>query len=201
MLGVDGLVFSRRARARFVARNVGVPLVVEAVGSDEAIHVSLDEVSRGLERPTATLERVVVCKRDGIVHAEPRRLPESDTGGLGVWQKLTLYAGERTRAAGRPLYVELIQRLRREGAAGATAVRGIWGYSGDHAPHGDRFLTVRRSVPVLATVIDRPERMWRWWQVADELTPGAGLVTSERVPAFHAFGPGISHGGLELAEL
>ena len=57
-----------------------------------------------------------------------------------MWQKLMVYAGEQARTDGRPLYVELVRRLRAAGAAGATALRGIWGYHGDHAPHGDRLL-------------------------------------------------------------
>ena len=32
-------------------------------------------------------------------------------------------------------------------AAGATCLRGVWGFHGDHAPHGDRLLQVRRHVP------------------------------------------------------
>jgi PII-like signaling protein len=36
-------------------------------------------------------------------------------------------------------YSALIRRLRREGAAGATSLRGLWGYHGDHRPHAERF--------------------------------------------------------------
>ena len=36
--------------------------------------------------------------------------------------------------------------------------------------------------------------------IVDELTAETGLVTSELVPALRAAGPGIEHGGLELAK-
>ena len=201
LLGVDGLLHHSRKRARFLSRNTDVPLMVVSVGSNESIVAALAELDGQLDDPLATLERVRVCKRDGRMITPPLNLPETDPSGLGVWQKLMVYAGEQARHGRHPLYVELIHRLRLEGASGATALRGIWGYSGDHAPHGDKFLAARRRVPVVMTVVDRPGRIQQWWQLIDELTTEHGLVTSEMVPAFQAVGPGISSGGLELAKL
>ena len=97
-----------------------------------------------LHDPVLTLERIRVCKRDGVLLAEPRHLPEQDDAGLGIWQKLMVYAGEQARHDGHPLYIQLIRRLREENASGATALRGIWGFSGDHA-------AARRPSPLGAT--------------------------------------------------
>ena len=58
-----------------------------------------------------------------------------------------------------------------------TSLRGVWGYHGDHAPHGDRLGQLRRRVPVVASVIDTPDRIGRWFGIVDELTDEAGLVT------------------------
>jgi PII-like signaling protein len=201
VMGVDGMVHGSRRRARFFSPNADVPMMVISVGSGAAIARALGELARGLERPLLTLERIRVCKRDGATLAEPTHLPETDPSGLGVWQKLMVYSGEHARHGGHPLSIALIHRLRLEGAAGATAVRGIWGYSGDHAPHGDRLLAVRRRVPLVVSLVDRPESMRRWWRVVDELTAETGLVTSEMVPAFHAIDPGGGSGGLRLARL
>ena len=201
VLGVDGMVHGERRRARFFSRNADVPLTVVSVGAATALTAALGELCADLDRPLFTLERARVCKRDGEAVGEPDRPPSSDPEGLGIWQKLTVYASEQARHGRHPLYVELIHRLRLEGAAGATALRGIWGHSGDHAPHGDRFLALGRQVPIVVTVVDRPEEAARWWDVIDELTDEAGLVTSETVPAFRAVGPGISTGGLRLARL
>jgi PII-like signaling protein len=201
LLGVDGLVHHSRKRARFLSRNADVPLMVVSVGADESIARALADLDQQLREPLATLERVRVCKRDGRTTSPPLACPETDASGLGVWQKLTVYAGGQARHGRRPLSVELVHRLRLEGAAGATALRGIWGYAGDHAPHGDRLLAVQRRVPVVLTVVDRPARAQQWWRLIDELTPEHGLVTSEGVPAFQAVGPGIVSGGLRLATL
>jgi PII-like signaling protein len=201
LLGVDGMAHSARRRARFFSRNTNVPLMIIASGSGPQVQGVLEPLGRLLGNPLLTLERVRVCKRDGVILAEPRRLPEQDDAGLGIWQKLTVHAGEDARHRGHALYLQLIRRLREEGATGATALRGIWGYSGEREPHGDRFFSLRRGVPVVTVVVDAPAAIQRWWQVIDEVTDEAGLVTSEMVPAFHAVGPEIQRGGLRLARL
>jgi PII-like signaling protein len=201
LLGVDGMAHGERQRARFFARNTDVPLMVISVGPGEAIARALPAIGELVPRPLLTLERVRLCKRHGRRLAEPRHLPEHDDAGLAVWQKLMVYADEQAHHAGRPLYVELVRRLRAAGAAGATSVRGIWGFSGEEEPHGDRLFALRRRVPVVTSLIDRPERIQQWWRIVDELTDETGLVTSELVPALQAISPQRVSGGLRLSRL
>lgn len=201
LLGVDGLAHSRRHRAKFFSRNTNVPLMIIASGSGDAVQNVLGPLGRLLDNPLLTLERVRVCKRDGERLAEPRHLPETDDAGLGIWQKLMVHAAANARHEGHALYLQLIRRLREEGATGATALRGVWGYSGAREPHGDRFFALGRGVPVVTVVVDRPDAIQRWWQVIDEVTDETGLVTSELVPAFTAVGPQTRRGGLRLARL
>jgi PII-like signaling protein len=199
LLGVDGTAHRVRQRARFFGGNVKVPLMIISVGAGDTIANALPELGALLERPLVTLERIRVCKRDGRRLADPHPLPTDDLDGLGIWHKLMIYAGEEAEHHGHPLYLQLIRRLREAGAAGATCLRGIWGYHGDHQPHGDRLLTLRRRVPVLTVVVDRPDRIHRWYEIVDELTDETGLVTSELVPAFRATGPDLHEGGLHLS--
>jgi PII-like signaling protein len=200
LLGVDGTAHGVRRRAAFFGRNAEVPLMIISVGDGRRIAEALPRLGAMLARPLLTLERIRVCKRDGVRLSMPSPLPRSDPSGLGVWQKLMVYAGEQARHAGRPLHHQLVRALREANADGATSVRGIWGYHGDHAPHGDAFWQLRRRVPVVTIVIDTPERIRRWFAIVDELTDETGLVTSEMVPAFHATGPARERGGLRLAE-
>ncbi len=200
LLGVDGTVHGSRERARFFGRNATVPLMVIAVGDTRRLCGLVAQLSTMLPRPLLTLERVRVCKRDGVKLTDPRQLPETDASGLGVWQKLMVYTGEQTRVDGEPLHLALVRRLRAAGAAGATNLRGIWGYHGDHAPHGDSFWQLRRRVPVLTVIVDTPERIRRWFAIVDALTEEAGLVTSEMVPAQRTVAPDGARGGLRLAD-
>jgi PII-like signaling protein len=177
LLGVDGTAHGERRRARFFGANRGVPLMIISVGAGDAVARAVLEVAPLLERPLATLERILVLKRDGQRLADPAGIPD------GARQKLMVYTSEAATVDGRSLYAELVRRLRAAGAAGATALRGIWGYHGDHAPHGDKLLTLRRHVPVLTVIVDEPDRIRRWFGIVDELTQEVGLVTGELVPS------------------
>jgi PII-like signaling protein len=198
-LGVDGMTHGLRQRARFFSRNTNVPLMIISVGTGATIAQALQKIGSLLDRPLLTLETVRVLKRDGEHLADLDHVPERDDEGQQLWQKLMIYASEQARFDGHPLYVELIRRLRLADAAGATALRAIWGYHGDHAPHGDRLLSLRRHVPVVTVIVNRPEEIQRLWPIIDEATASTGLVTSERVPAFRAAADGVEHGRLKLA--
>jgi PII-like signaling protein len=202
LLGVDGTAHGLRQRAKFFGRNAEVPLMIIAVGDGQRIAKLLPELGAMLPRPLITLERAQVCKRDGQQLSEPRQLPQTDPSGRAVWQKLMVYASEQAEHDGHPLYHQLIRALRAGGAAGATSMRGIWGYHGDHEPHGDSFWQLRRRVPVLTVIVDTPERIRASFSLVDEATSETGLVTSEMVPAFRATGAApLPHGELRLAQL
>ncbi len=199
LLGVDGTLDGQRRRARFLARNGDVPMMIVAVGAGDRIARVLPELAGLLNDPLVTLERVQVYKRDGERLATPRELPSTDAHGLAVWQKLSVYTSQDATHDGRPLNLEIIRRLRSSDSAGATSLRGIWGFHGDHAPHGDRFLQVRRHVPVVTITVDTPENIRSSFAIIDELTAERGLVTSETVPAMTALSDDRIVGGLTLA--
>jgi PII-like signaling protein len=201
LLGVDGTAQGVRRRARFFGANQQVPLMIIAVGDGQGIASMLPQLQALPAQPLVTLERIRVCKRDGHKLAEPDHLPDSDSSGFAVWQKLMVYAGEQARSEGHPLHHRLIRTLRANGASGATSLRGIWGYHGDHAPHGDSFWQLRRRVPVVTVIVDSPARIRDWFRLVDEVTGETGLVTSEMVPAFRATGPQLTRGGFGLARL
>lgn len=179
LLGVDGTRHGHRRRARFFARNAHVPMMIVAVGSAECIASVLPKLGQTLNNPLLTLERVRVCKRDGQLIEAPHDGSAADEHGQELWQKLTVVSSEAARHNGRAVHLELIRRLRQHGAAGATSLRGIWGFHGAHAPHGDRLLSLRRHVPIFTILIDTPERIAHLFPIVDELTDEHGLVTSE----------------------
>jgi PII-like signaling protein len=184
LMGVDGTAHGQRKRAAFFGRNPDVPMMVIAVGSGELIGRVLPELGGLLRRPMITLERVRVCKRDGELLERPHALPGVDDHGQPLWQKLMIYTSESARHDGVPIHRALVQRLRKRRAPdGATVLRGIWGFHGDHQPHGDRLLSLSRHVPVVTVIIDTPANIAESFDVVDEVTGREGLVTSEMVPA------------------
>jgi PII-like signaling protein len=191
LLGVDGTARGRRERAVFFSRNAGTPMMVIAVGSGRSVSRVLPELGGLLRDPLLTLERVRICKRDGQLLRPPSALPPVNEAGLPLWHKLMVYTSEAALIDGQPIHRAIVRRLRSAGISGATTQRGIWGFHGDHAPHGDRLLQLGRHVPAVTVVIDAPERIAVAFAVIDELTRDRGLVTSEVVPAMR---PGLVHG-------
>jgi PII-like signaling protein len=188
LAAVDGTLHGERRRARFLGRDAGVPLMVLAVGAPAALGGVLPALAGMLDDPVVTLERVQICRTHGRPARPPRQVAERDAEGRPIWQQLTVHSEGQTRHDGRPLHVQLIRRLRQEGAAGATVLRGELGFFGDQRPSGDRLLSVRRHAPVTTVIIDTPAAVRSLWPMIEELTAEAGLVTCELVPAFHAPG-------------
>ena len=199
LLGVDGTIAGRRERARFFGRNPNVPMMIVAVGSGEQMAGVIPELEALLDRPLLTLERVRVCKRDGRLLERPPQVQARDETGLPLWQKLMVYTSEQAKHGGSPIHVALVRALRESGARGATCVRGIWGFDGRNAPHGDRLLQLRRQVPVVTIVVDSPDRIAGSFDIVDEMTRESGLVTSEVVPAAVDFHAGSAQGSWKLA--
>jgi PII-like signaling protein len=185
-LGVDGTAHGGRERATFFSRNAETPMMVIAVGSAERISSVLPELGGLLPRPLLTLERVRICKRDGQRLCLPSALPGTDPTGMPLWHKLMVYTSETALVHGQPIHRAVVGRLLAAGLSGATTLRGIWGFHGDHAPHGDHLFQLGRRVPAVTTVIDTPERISAAFSIIDELTTERGLVTSETVPAVRA---------------
>lgn len=166
LLGVDGLLDGDRVRARMLSANVGVPVVVTSVGERAAIAAVLPGLLDALAAPTATLEGVQVLRRDGASLAVAREPTTS-------WARLTVYSARHD---------ELVAALRDAGAPGATVLRGIWGYHGDHAPHGESPWALRRRTPVVTEIVVPAREAARWLTLIESFTADRGLVTLEPVP-------------------
>ena len=145
-------------------------MMVIAVGAGRADRRGAPELGALLRRPLITLERVRVCKRDGMLLSTAAALPGTDDHGMALWQKLMIFTSEARPARGPthpPGHHPAAARAR---SSGATTLRGIWGFHGDHAPHGDRVLQLGRRVPTVTIVIDTPRRIAESFAIIDELT-------------------------------
>ena len=175
-------------------------VMIIAVGTGQQVAAALPELENLLREPLFTIERAQLCKRDGQTLARPAALPAADGRGRTLWQKLMIYTSEADLHDGTPIHRAIVQRLfDSRASSGATVLRAIWGFHGDHAPHGDRWLQLARSVPVTTIVVDAPDRIAASFDIIDELTGGHGLVTSELVPALVSIDDGERRGGTDLA--
>jgi PII-like signaling protein len=91
-----------------------------------------------------------------------------------------VFVGESDRFEGRPLADALVDRLRREGFAGATVLRGLAGFGARSVVHTTHLLELSRDLPIVVEVVDTEEHVERLKPILDEMI-GEGLVTIEPV--------------------
>ncbi len=93
-------------------------------------------------------------------------------------KRMTVFVGEADQWRHGPLYLAILEKLRSEGCAGATVTRGIAGFGAQAHLKTARLLDLSLDLPIVITVIDRPERIQRLaTEVAAMLV--AGVVTVE----------------------
>jgi PII-like signaling protein len=98
----------------------------------------------------------------------------------GPHSLLRIFIGESDVHEGRPLYQAIVERLRREGLAGATVVRGIEGFGKSSTLHAAHILRLSDDLPMVIECVDTTERIEAVLPALDEMI-GDGLVTLESV--------------------
>ncbi len=98
----------------------------------------------------------------------------------GEGKLLRLFIGESDTWHGKPLYQAIVERVRAEGMAGATVIRGIEGFGADSHLHTSRILRLSEDLPVVIEIVDTPQRIDEIVPVLDEMV-SEGMLTLERV--------------------
>jgi PII-like signaling protein len=91
-----------------------------------------------------------------------------------------IFIGESDKWHHRPLEEALLERLRREGFAGATAFHGVAGFGAHSVVHKASILELSEDLPVVIEVVDTEEQMRKLEAIVDEMV-AEGLVTMEKV--------------------
>jgi CBS domain-containing protein len=101
---------------------------------------------------------------------------------VGTGKRVRIYIGELDKAVGHhePLWETILELLRKEGAAGATMIRGLAGFGAHSKLHVARFADLVPDLPVLVEWIDGPERIARLLPRICDLVQ-TGTITLEDV--------------------
>ena len=91
-----------------------------------------------------------------------------------------VFIGEFDRWHGQPLATALLERLRREGFAGATVFHGVAGFGARSVLHTTHLLRLSEDLPVVIEIVDTEEHVEKLLPILDEMV-GEGLVTAEKV--------------------
>jgi PII-like signaling protein len=92
-----------------------------------------------------------------------------------------IFIGDSDKWHHRPLYSALLERLRREGFAGATVIHGVAGFGAASVIHTTSIVALSADLPVLIEVVDDQEHVDKLLPILDEMMSKGGLVTIEKV--------------------
>ncbi|MGD0674867.1 MAG: DUF190 domain-containing protein [Polyangiaceae bacterium] len=92
-----------------------------------------------------------------------------------------IFFGEKEKWHHEPLYRALLERLRREGFAGATVFHGVAGFGAGSVIHTANIVDLSGDLPVVIEVVDDREHVDRLIAILDEMVTGGALITIENV--------------------
>jgi CBS-domain-containing membrane protein len=99
-------------------------------------------------------------------------------------QRVRIYLSENDTWDSRPLYIVVLEQLQREGATGATAIRGLTGFGPGQRLRSSGFVLSDHD-PIVIEWIDRPDRVGRILPLLNDLLPQA-LITREEIEIYRA---------------
>lgn len=100
-------------------------------------------------------------------------------------QRVRIYVSMADRWEGEPLYLAVLDALKRSGATGATALQGLAGFGPGQRMRPGPLVGVTGNQPVVIEWVDRTERVHRLLPRLDAML-GDALITVEPVPVYRA---------------
>ncbi|HCF58346.1 MAG TPA: hypothetical protein DFS52_10185 [Myxococcales bacterium] len=98
----------------------------------------------------------------------------------GEQMLVRVFIGEADRWHHQTLSQALLERVRREGFAGATVVRAVAGFGARSVVHTANLLRLSQDLPIVVEIVDSEEQIERLVPILDEMVT-EGMVTIEKV--------------------
>jgi len=92
-----------------------------------------------------------------------------------------IFIGDFDKWHHQPLHRALLDRLRREGFAGATVFHGVAGFGAASVIHTSSIDALSADLPIVIEVVDDEAHMNKLVPILDEMITGGALITMERV--------------------
>lgn len=93
---------------------------------------------------------------------------------------LRIFIGEGDKKDGVPLYEWIVRKVKENGIAGATVLRGIEGFGAHSRIHAAKLLDLSIDLPIVIEIVDSLEKIEAFMPLVDEAIK-EGLVTLEKV--------------------
>lgn len=181
-------------------RNISVDWIIELASSmimvltvidqPSAINRFLPYIKTLVQDGLAIKERLKVVHHTPISteqHIQTQSIPSTNQkNAMSDYERLTIYVGESEQWHGKPVHLALVEEARKQGLIGATVVRGVTGYGKQNQERIMLLGIVELSsdLPMVATVIDRRERIEQFLPIVQEMVTG-GIVVRDTINVVH----------------
>ena len=92
---------------------------------------------------------------------------------------LRIFIGEADKWQGQPLYEAIVHLAKKEGMAGATAIKGFLGFGCKSHLHTTKLLRLSEDLPVIIEMVDTEEKINKFLPLLDPMVK-EGLITLEK---------------------
>jgi len=92
---------------------------------------------------------------------------------------LRIFIGEADKWNGNPLYEEIVLLAKKQGMAGATALKGFMGFGCKSHMHTAKLLRLSEDLPVIIEIVDSEEKINLFIPQLDAMVL-EGLITLEK---------------------
>ena len=93
---------------------------------------------------------------------------------------LRIFIGEQDKWQGQPLYEAIVHLAKKEGMAGATAIKGFMGFGRKSHMHTAKILRLSEDLPIVIEIVDSEEKINKFIPHLDVMVK-EGLITLEKV--------------------
>jgi len=92
---------------------------------------------------------------------------------------LRIFIGEADKWNGKPLYEEIILLAKKDGLAGATALKGFMGFGCKSHMHTANLLRLSEDLPIIIEIVDSEDKINKFLPELDKMVK-EGLITLEK---------------------
>ena len=95
-------------------------------------------------------------------------------------QLLRIFIGESDKWQHQPLYQAIVELAKKDGMAGATAVKGFMGFGCKSHMHTTKLLRLSEDLPIIIEIVDAEDKLKKFIEKLDGMVQ-EGLITLEKV--------------------
>ena len=92
---------------------------------------------------------------------------------------LRIFIGEADKWNGSPLYEEIVLLAKKNGMAGATAIKGFMGFGCKSHMHTTKLLRLSEDLPIIIEIVDSEDKINQFLPQLDNMVK-EGLITLEK---------------------